>query len=232
MPAFASVTLGREYCAAGGYMPRHRHRAGYVCLVLAGGYEEAGDQGRFQVRAGDAVFHGPFDAHLDRFCGTGAQTLNFEIAGWQADGWEHVRVPDPDFIARIAERDPAEAREALLASAAPLANACRDWPDELARGIRRDPDISLGDWARDHGLAPATLSRGFRRVFEITPSAFRAQTRARRAWRAILRGRQALCAVSSAYGFADQAHMTRSVLRLTGATPGQWRAGRSNAFKT
>jgi hypothetical protein len=35
---------------------------------------------------------------------------------------------------------------------------------------------------------------------------------------------------NAAAGFADQAHMSRAIRVLTGATPGNWR--RSNSFKT
>jgi hypothetical protein len=33
---------------------RHVHEEAYAALVLSGGYEEAGDHGRFQVKAGDS----------------------------------------------------------------------------------------------------------------------------------------------------------------------------------
>ena len=45
---------------------RHRHREPYATVVLAGGYEEAGDAGRIAVREGEVLLHGPFSAHRDR----------------------------------------------------------------------------------------------------------------------------------------------------------------------
>ena len=41
-----------------GALPRHRHAEGYVAVVIAGGYEEAGDTGRRRVSAGDVVDEG------------------------------------------------------------------------------------------------------------------------------------------------------------------------------
>ena len=73
------------------------------------------------------------------------------------------------------------------------------------------------------------LSRGFGRVFGVTPQRFRLETRARAAL-ADLSGPATLAEVAALHGFADQAHMTRSVRDLTGATPGAWK--RSNSFKT
>lgn len=215
------TSVPREHCA--GALPRHRHRAGYVCLVLAGGYEEAGDHGRFRVTAGDVVFHQPFDAHLDRFSRSGAETLNFELDGWYEPAFALARIADTDRIARLAEHDARAAREALLAGAVPVSGGENDWPDELARCIRNDPDQSLGDWARRRGFAQATISRGFKWVYGISPSSFRAQVRARRAWRSIISTHAALSVVAQESGFADQAHMTRAIGRLTGHTPAQWR---------
>ena len=204
-------------------MPRHRHRKGYVCLVVAGGYEEAGDSGRFQVRAGGVVFHGPFDAHLDRFLPTGADTINFELDGWSEHEVDFGHVPDPDLIARIAERDTNEARALLLKMTTPVERKADDWPDELATRIRRNADLSLSMWAETHRLAAGTLSRGFRKLYGLSPKAFRAQMRARNAWREIVDSRKPLSAIASEGGFSDQAHMTRALRALTGHTPAQWR---------
>lgn len=204
-------------------MPRHRHRRGYFCLVLSGGYEEAGDGGRVRARAGDVVFHRPFEAHLDRFWPAGADTLNFELDGWSECDIDFASTRDPDQIARAAERDAREAREMLLGTLIPAAHVIRDWPDALAIDIRCDPNLSLSKWAMAHRLAPATVSRGFGQVYGIAPVAFRAQMRARHGWHAIVHTVKPLSAVAAENGFADQAHMTRGVVALTGATPAAWR---------
>ena len=108
----------------------------------------------------------------------------------------------------------------------------RDWPDELARDLRRKPDTSLTEWAERHDMAPATVSRGFRRTYEVSPSTFRAQLRARRAWRSLVHGDLPLSAIAAEHGFADQPHMTRAVTALTGRPPSHWRRLRSSTFKT
>ncbi len=84
-------------------LDRHVHEEGYAALVLSGGYEEAGDRGRFQVKEGDAIFHEPFEAHLDRFSETGAVVLNLRlpVGGSYAPGI--AKVADPDSVARVAE---------------------------------------------------------------------------------------------------------------------------------
>ena len=88
----------------------------------------------------------------------------------------------------------------------------------------------LDAWADEHGLRAETVSRGFGRMFGLTPAAFRAEARARNAFALITTSDLPLAQIAAVAGFADQAHLTRSVHALTGSTPGAWR--RSNAFKT
>jgi AraC-like DNA-binding protein len=134
-----------------------------------------------------------------------------------------MRVPDSDRVVRLAERDPKEAVRFLLTNAEPSPGCLLDWPDELARELARDPQLRLQDWARRHCLADATVSRGFRQVFGITPSAFRAQLRGRIAWQRVLGCGEPLAFIATDSGFFDQAHMTRTVRALTGRPPGAWR---------
>ena len=63
-----------------------------------------------------------------------------------------------------------------------------------------------------------------------TPSQLSGYARAALADLADLAGAASLAAVAAQHGFADQAHMTRSVRAVTGLPPGAWR--RSNPFKT
>jgi AraC-like DNA-binding protein len=107
-----------------------------------------------------------------------------------------------------------------------------DWPDRLAADILSNPALRLSGWSRAHGLAPATVSRGFRRVFAISPIAFRAQLHARMAWRHLMQSDAPLASIAIETGFSDQPHMTRAVATLTCQTPAQWRARRSNRCKT
>jgi AraC-like DNA-binding protein len=210
---------GRERCEQG-KLPRHRHSFGYMCVVLKGRFLEAGDAGRFRVQPGDVLVHGPFEAHLDLFDGSGAEVLNLPLA----DAGQHsgrFRIDDPDAIAALAERDPASAARAVALrwTAAP---GEADWPDLLAEALC-ESGVSIGRWAERQGLAPATVSRGFRQAYGTTPARFRAELRARRAWAKLGTTDRPLVDVALASGFADQAHMTRSVRRLTGGPPTRWR---------
>lgn len=224
---FARVTCGRERWDGGSRIPRHRHAQAYAAVVLSGGYEECGSEGRFRVRAGDVLLHGAFDAHLDRFEGS-AEILNLPLLDVPFVGGA-ARARDPDAVARLAERDAGEAVASLFDQLHPVTRTAAEWQDALAAALLADTDLRLDAWAREHGLAPATVSRGFARVFGVSPCVFRAEARARRAYAALATTDLPLARVASLHGFADQAHMTRAVAALTGRTPGRLR---SNGFKT
>jgi AraC-like DNA-binding protein len=212
-------------------LDRHTHEMAYAAVVLAGGYEEAGDHGRFQVEAGDVLSHERFEAHVDRFSVSGAVVLNLPLPVRHRFTPGAARVDDPDQIVLTAESNRADAVELLLSMMQEPRPSRMDWPDELAAAMIRNPSVILSGWAEEHRLAPWTVSRGFIQVFGISPEAFRARTRARHAWKAIQSTEAPLAQIAFQLGFADQAHMTRSVKQVTGIGPRAWRAA-ANRFKT
>src|SRR6185436_1839453 len=82
---------------------------------------------------------------------------------------------------------------------------------------------SLSDWAEHRGVARETVSRAFSAAFGVPARQFRTELRARDAWLRIVRTRESLAQIAAATGFADQAHMTRNIRALTGASPATWR---------
>jgi|HubBroStandDraft_4_1064222.scaffolds.fasta_scaffold187436_2 AraC-like DNA-binding protein len=207
---------GRRTC-----IPRHRHARAYAALIVSGGYEECGSFGRYRVRPGDVLLHRAFDSHLDRFGLAGAQILTLPITSSPPCGLG--RVPDPDGIVRLARRDLVAASASLMEQFVPVAVSAFDWQDLLASDLTRDTALQLGEWAQRQGLAQETLPRGFSRVFGITPSAFRAQARAQLAWLRIAHTTAPLVQIADEAGFADQSHMTRAIVELTGSSPRCWR---------
>lgn len=217
---------GRERRSGNESIARHMHPDADMAVVLSGGYEEAGDGGRFHVRAGDVVIHAPFDSHLDRFTPMGAHILNLPASycsGFKG-GFGHIS--DPDLIVRVAERDAAQATALVLASWQEYSLSAMGWPERLAQALAANPELYLSEWAHEFGLAAATVSRGFKQVFGITPARFRAQSRAKLAWAMIRDSDAPLCRIAADLGFSDQAHMTRQLRSLTGKTPSLCRAER------
>ncbi len=203
-------------------LPRHRHAEPYAALVLSGGYVEAGDAGRRRLVAGDVVFHRAFESHANLVAGAGAQVLNLPLhsmRGAPAFG----QVDDADAIARVAERDAEAAGAMLLASAECADCELIDWPDLLARDLRTSSSMPLAEWARRHRLAPATVSRSFRDVFGVSPKRYRLEQHALAAMRLLALGATSIADTALATGFSDQAHLSRTLLTMTGRTPRSWR---------
>jgi AraC-like DNA-binding protein len=222
--SFASITVGRECRPQGEHLMRHRHARGYAAVVLAGGYEEAGERARLRVQAGDVIVHGAFEAHRNRIGRAGAEILNIELPDTVEPQAPLARIRDLDELVRTAQREPAAALECLLQLLLPAPPpTVLDWPDQLAQDLIADPCLRLGNWADAQHLSVGTLSRGFHQVYGISPAAFRWQVRARRAWQHIRSSTQSLVEVAAAAGFADQAHMTRAVRIITGQPAGAWR---------
>jgi len=204
----------------GEQLSRHRHVQPYAAVVLEGGYVETGDCGRFSVEAGHVILHGPYESHQDAFTARGALVLNLPLP---CDRGGLAAIADPDPIVRLAERDPIAACDALIEGLSLKAVHFTDWPDELASQLIRNPEVNLGAWARSIGLAPQSLSRGFRQVYGVTPKRFRAEQRALAAVRSLKRWSGAGAGLAAELGFADQAHMIKAVRMITGAPPRAFR---------
>lgn len=93
----------------------------------------------------------------------------------------------------------------------------------LADGTKQilscDPGVSLHELARQQSVSPHHLSRVFRASTGTTVSAYRNQLRVREALERLADGEQSLSALASDLGFADHAHLTRTVRREAGAVP-------------
>lgn len=96
-------------------------------------------------------------------------------------------------------------------------NAVRD---RLAQDVTETP--SLAELATLAGLSRYQVLRGFQKQYGLPPHRWLLCLRAERA-RALIRSGLSLAASAARSGFADQAHMTRSFVRVYGFTPGAWR---------
>jgi AraC-like DNA-binding protein len=82
-----------------------------------------------------------------------------------------------------------------------------------------EPGTGLIELSRLTGCSPHHLSRVFSRVTGSTVSAYRNRIRVSRTLDRIAAGETDLAALAHDLGFADHAHMTRTVRAVTGQTP-------------
>jgi AraC-like DNA-binding protein len=89
-------------------------------------------------------------------------------------------------------------------------------------------NVTLAELAATVGLDGFHLTRTFTRAIGMPPHAYHLQQRLRTAQGRLAAG-EGVTDVAQALGFADQAHLTRLFKRLTGVTPGRYRAAHGHS---
>lgn len=196
---------------------RHHHLGAYAALLIRGSCHEMGDRGRFVAGPGDVFVHRPFDGHGDRVGRSGAAFINIPLERPLADAFG--RVTDLDAVVRAFERSADDGREEFHARFEAVQSGQDDWPDALATDLAAPFNESLADWSLRHGLCPTSVSRGFRIAYGISPKRFRLEQAAARAARRIRGSTESLGDIAISCGFADQAHMTRTIGGLFAVSP-------------
>jgi AraC-like DNA-binding protein len=219
---FRTIVPGVETLPPRLSRPRHHHREGYATVVLAGSFTEVSFAGRMDAEPGDVLLHGRFDCHLDLARSRGP--LQILRLPWRSDGLEgKFRVSDPDALVRLAEADTDLAAAQLHHELRPPLRRDPQWIDDLACALTGDSAFLLQEWADRRGLRNDVLSRVFRREFGVSAQRFRLESRTRLAWRQVLGSVRSLTEIALEAGFADLAHMSRSIHVFTGHSPNAWR---------
>ena len=203
--------------APGRTFERHHHLGAYAALLVSGSCHEAGDRGRFTAVPGDVLVHRAFDGHGDHVGRSGAAFINIPLD--RPLPYAFGRVTDLDALVRAFEHSFAEGCEQFYGLFEPAGSHNGDWPDLLAQELASESVSSLADWSDHHGLHATSVSRGFRLAYRVSPKRFRLEQLAARAARRIRETGEGLGHIAAACGFADQAHMTRTIGRLFNVSP-------------
>jgi AraC-like DNA-binding protein len=227
-----------SYYGAGLAMPSHSHDFHQVSFLLGGGLSEGhGGQSRELHQQGIGVKPAGF-AHDNRYHdrdGALILSVNFRpgageaLAGLSPDDWRWAphrppaRLPELYALLSANEAAAGDAIVDLIARLDGPPPARRaDPPAWLARVRERldDPaetaDIAV--IAAEAGLHRVYLSRVFSAHYGASPSVYRLRRRVGRTL-GLLAGGMRLSEAAADAGFADQAHMTRSMKGQTGLTP-------------
>lgn len=124
------------------------------------------------------------------------------------------------FVSALAQAEPGR-----WAAGRPGARARRRLADEARAALVADPTISrVVDLARMLGCSPHHLSRLFREQTGHVLAQFRTALRIELALERLMQGENNLARVAADLGFADHAHLTRTMRRTHGQTPSAMRA--------
>jgi AraC-like DNA-binding protein len=114
----------------------------------------------------------------------------------------------------------AAERYGLLPAAQPSTHVTRRRiVDQTREALAAEPRAGLRQIARQVGVSPHHLSRVFHADTGATVSAYRNQLRVRGALERLAEGEPSLTRLAHDFGFADHAHMTRTMRRHAGASP-------------
>jgi AraC family transcriptional regulator len=197
---------------------------------------------------GTVVWNPSGDEHEDRFGSVGARTINLELGdGWGerlekvARVWTPAKGLEVSWLARQIVRELAHADTASALALEGLVCALigvvsrapafidRSRPAWLSRSrdrliveYRNPP--SVAELAQQAGVHRSHYARAFRTHFGCTVAEFVRRLRIEWAAEELRQGRGTLSHVSLQAGFGDQAHFTRAFKRITGITPGEYRA--------
>jgi AraC-like DNA-binding protein len=204
---------------------RARVAVATVLVMIDGTLWLSSYRGRERLQRGMIAIRPSFDARALRAESGGATWLQFP---WGVDwslGATH-ELPDVDRMLLAAAHDLHTAKEEvsrIMESEPSRAAEHRHWVDGLHRAMLSDPHLSISGWARTNRVSREAAARGFRAAYDVRPSRFRLELRARNAWARIVVSDDPLSVIALETGFADQSHMTRAVGWLTGRSPSAWR---------
>jgi len=131
-------------------------------------------------------------------CGLVDRAISLPVTGERSFTWHDTEIPLPDY-------DSAEATVHRLVTAGLLV---------------ADPVVEATWQGGKHALSERSLQRRFKQMTGLSQRTARQIDRARTALRMLQEGTSIFDTVHE-LGFSDQAHLTRSLHRWTGLTPGQ-----------
>lgn len=221
-PGLSILRLDRDEAIA-----RSRFAPAAALLMIDGALWLSSYRGRERLERGMIAIRPNFDARAVRADGGGATWLQLP---WAAD-WSlgaTYDIADVDRLLLCAAHDLSTARAeiaTLIGKKPPRPVEPRHWVDGLHRAMLADPHLAISRWARDNQVSREAAARSFRATYDVRPSRFRLELRARNAWTRIVASDDPLSAIALETGFADQSHMTRAVGWFTGRSPSAWRRG-------
>jgi AraC family transcriptional regulator len=240
-----SVRLGRY---SPGAMSPHHHDDAWLCVVVAGRYEERIRGRTSQHGPGDMLFCPAFEQHAQQFHNRGAAVLIAPSPLAIVHLGESLCLADApctrsgaaadlglrmaaelqqydDFSALVMQGMVMEAVGRFQRPGDRPATTSLPWLREAKAFIEYcySDSVTIDDVARVAGRHPVHVSRAFREAFGQTIGECVRSARVRHAARSLLASKQPIAEIAAECGFCDQAHLSRSFKKVFGITPGVYR---------
>jgi len=222
----AACVVSETVYAPGTGLAEHAHRRASVCLVVAGGFTELRGGRSRDHGVGSVVIRPARAEHANRF-DVATRCFNIELAAGTARDGDALAELTVRAHAAFATND-CVALDAAIGELAVGLGRVREpaWLCAAREAIRRRfPDVPpLTDLARDVGVHPVHLARGFRAHVGHTIGDEVRRLRVEHACDLLARSHTSLAEIAASAGFADQSHMNRVFGRVLGVTPARYRA--------
>lgn len=247
----AGLVLTESTYAPGAILAPHRHRHAGFRLTLEGGFTDVMEGRARECPPRSVAFQAPEVAHEQRFAGRRTRTFNIDFSEsvWRSR-YALVSRLDSRMELTSARMSALSTRlyrefhrgddvaalaieglvlellaEAVRATTPPKTSAPPAWLTRVQEllGAVRGPPPTLAQLAREAGVSPTQLGRGFRQFFQCTPADHLRRSRLERASRALRETEHPLSDIALEAGYCDQSHMTREFSRRLHLTPAEYR---------
>jgi AraC family transcriptional regulator len=224
-------------------LPSHAHAQACIAVVLSGGFDGVWGRHAASAPMGTLIVEPAGEPHANQFSATsGTQVVAIQPFADMASNTDvPARATRPEAFG-VARRIAGELRrpddvtplalEGLALELLAIASRVGRSPEPLAMWLRRATEIveeeyarrlALRSIAREVGVHPAHLARGFRAHHGRSVGTYLREVRVRRAAACLAAGNDPIAEIALAVGFSDQSHLHRWFVRLIGETPGRYR---------
>jgi AraC family transcriptional regulator len=232
-------------------LPQHAHTSAFLLFVRHGTFVEQQGRRSESYDRSSCIYRPELDEHSNDFHPGGATLQAIDVnAAWierlREAGFSGERFSVRSaFVQHFADRLDAELAapdsmspmivEALATEVIVFASRASRrggrargglWAERARRLIEHEfaSPLSLAGIAREVGVHPVHLARSFRAAHSCTVGEYIRRVRVGFARQQLLASELPIAEIAAAAGFSDQSQLTKSFKRVTGQTPGAFRA--------
>jgi len=249
----AGFTLSETRYLPHSKLPRHSHAASYFGFILRGTYTESYGQKIRVCGPSMLIYHPAGELHAQYFDNIAVHLFRLEVNQRMSGSLRRANLSldqpavfetglstilarrlyrefrNPDEVSHLViEGLVLELIAAIARGADPrkrIASQPPEWLSQAHELVKSycARSLTIPEIARTVGVHPVTLTREFRQHYRCTIGEVVRSERIALACRGIVAGAK-LADVAVSSGFYDQSHFAKTFKRVTGLTPGQYRA--------